>query len=82
MGWKDYFEVTDRAPVKLVLPSRKVVDFRIDTPDIETMTDIFESGLPYLKLKPKGALELYGIKPEKPAETKAIKKKPIKKKAE
>jgi hypothetical protein len=63
-NWKRYFKVTDKAPARLVVRTRTVVDFNSDKNDEKLMLEIWEGNLPYLEITEEGKRHFLGIKPE------------------
>ena len=64
-NWKRLFKPTDRCPAKLVLPGKRIVNFRSDTNNIEWLQEIWENGLPYLEITEAGKRELYETETKK-----------------
>jgi hypothetical protein len=64
-NWKRLFKPTDRCPARLVLPGKRIVDFRSNKNNIEWLLEIWESGLPYLEITEAGKKELYKIETQK-----------------
>ena len=71
--WTKYFTFVKLLRGRVVVPIHGEIDFSRDDIPVETCTQLYEAGFPYLEITEEGKKKIYGVdpvtEPEEPATT-------------